>query len=197
MGEVQPKLSGNNWLYNAYQLAAELIEIHDPLWAGTDRDFVIQFAKMKPGDTCPKHTDRCNMAPAYALSMGCFYGGELMCQGVDGTPITMITRHALVKFEGRRPHWVSPFSSTRYSLIWYKKWDRRWTNEQPIMGGPTVKYLTPPTAARHLLCDPNQILAPDDKGPFPSPPDGRPSVASPMELLANDHKKRDRPAGDN
>ena len=51
------------------------------------------------------------------------------------TYMNVDTKNAIVQFDGRNRHYVSKIlNGLRYSVVYYKKFDRRY-NEQPIFTG--------------------------------------------------------------
>ena len=111
----------------------------DPEWASVHQDYVVQCGKMQStnDDYCKAHVDNKNMSWAYGLTLGNFTGGALICNDKNGTPISRDMFRIVTRFEGRREHYVAPFEGTRYSIIWYKKYDRRWIATQPMVEGCT------------------------------------------------------------
>ena len=125
------------WLKTVFALASKLIYATDPEWAGEHKDYVVQCSQMQStnGDYCEAHVDNKNMCWAYGVTLGKFTGGDLVCNDRFGTPIAHNMFHTLTRFEGRREHYVAPFVGTRYNIIWYKKYDRRWKKPRPIGDG--------------------------------------------------------------
>ena len=153
MGDIAEQVyqsKDKKWLKVAFAIAAEIIETVDPTWSGDHKDFVVQFSRMEPSDFCKEHIDRHNVNHAYALSLGSYSGGELICYEKQhtfaGKPIeskhanrtSISTHNSIVKFEGRLKHSVGAINSgVRFSIIWYKKWDRRLLAPEPnFLGGP-------------------------------------------------------------
>ena len=70
------------------------------------------------------HRDKNNVGLSWALSLGHFTGGELICETED--PRTLAchnTKRRPVIFDGARPHWVTPYEGRRYSVILYTSKD--------------------------------------------------------------------------
>lgn len=66
------------------------------------------------------HVDKNNVGLSWALSLGDFEGGELMCETDNPRVLEChTTRRRPVIFDGHRPHWVLPYEGTRYSVILY------------------------------------------------------------------------------
>ena len=66
------------------------------------------------------HVDKNNVGLSWALSLGDFTGGELVCETEDPRVLAChTTRKRPVIFDGHRPHWVLPYEGRRYSVILY------------------------------------------------------------------------------
>jgi hypothetical protein len=66
------------------------------------------------------HVDKNNVGLSWALSLGDFTGGELVCETEDPRVLAChTTRKRPVVFDGHRPHWVLPYEGRRYSVILY------------------------------------------------------------------------------
>ena len=50
------------------------------------------------------------------------------------------TRNRIVRFDGRLDHEVLEFKGVRYTVIFYKNYDRRILQEAPILMKPDVVY---------------------------------------------------------
>jgi len=72
------------------------------------------------------HIDKGDHSYQYALALGDFCGGELVLETDDPEQLTAFeTKRRLTKCDGRRPHWVTKYSGTRYSLIMYRNLGRQ------------------------------------------------------------------------
>ena len=111
------------------RLAAKKMDEHREMWVlaikallEVDPDFVpqvtaIAFTKNFTGSP---HIDTENVGPFYGLALGDFEGGRL-CVECSATEVAAVdTKGKLGKVDGRFPHWVAPFTGTRYSVIFYK-----------------------------------------------------------------------------
>ena len=49
---------------------------------------------------------------------------HLLTEGPDGERRRVRYRNCAAKLDGRYPHWVGPFCGTRYSVIFFKLYDR-------------------------------------------------------------------------
>ena len=68
------------------------------------------------------HIDTQNIAPFYGLALGDFSaGGGALCVECSAREVAHIdTRHRLGRADGRYPHWVAPYTGTRFSVIYYQ-----------------------------------------------------------------------------
>lgn len=67
------------------------------------------------------HRDRKDRSYQYALSLGNFSGGALVAETDNPEELVELeTKGRLTKCDGRRAHWVSPYTGTRYSVIMYR-----------------------------------------------------------------------------
>jgi hypothetical protein len=72
------------------------------------------------------HRDKNDHSYQFALSVGDFTGGELVIETDDPQQLTVLeTKDRLSKCDGRRTHWVTPYSGTRYSIIMYRNIGKR------------------------------------------------------------------------
>jgi hypothetical protein len=67
------------------------------------------------------HIDRHDRDHQYALSLGRFRGGRLMV-GTDDPHLLLSfdTKNRLTLCDARHPHWVTPYTGERFSLICYR-----------------------------------------------------------------------------
>jgi len=107
-----------------------------------DPDYMFTSIQVNRNFLGKPHCDSKDRSYQYALSLGDFSGGKLMIETDDPERLTMLdTRGRLTKCDGRRPHWVTPYEGTRYSLIMYRCLGRQTpllsncgpdTNAQPV-----------------------------------------------------------------
>lgn len=62
----------------------------------------------------PPHIDKNNVGPSYIIALGNYTGGNLVIEGKE-----VNIKDKLYKFNGTKGHWVTPFSGTRYSLVFF------------------------------------------------------------------------------
>jgi len=68
------------------------------------------------------HIDTQNTAPFYGLALGDFgAGGGALCVECSAREVAHVdTRGRLGRVDGRFPHWVAPYTGTRFSVIYYQ-----------------------------------------------------------------------------
>ena len=83
-------------------------------------DFAYSTAHVNRDFNGVPHVDKNNVGLSWALSLGDFTGGELVCETEDPRVLAChTTRKRPVVFDGHRPHWVLPYEGRRYSVILY------------------------------------------------------------------------------
>ena len=119
--------------------AAELLSTIDASYV-QDGDFVLQVHAMDETSKAMKHTDDEDISFQYGIGLGDYSGGELITwssDGIEQPPINL--RNQFVKLDGRLPHMVTPVTSgIRYAVYYYKLYDRRITEPQPVFEPATV-----------------------------------------------------------
>ena len=137
-----------------YRLARELLEQVDPDYA-LNGDFVVQFACTDDAEIhfVKKHTDSHDVSHQYILGLGDYAGGELRCHNGD-THTDLDIKCRLWKVDGRLPHEVLPFKGTRFTVIWFKNYDRRQTRVADVQLQPAEVQLQPADqqAKRRRVC---------------------------------------------
>lgn len=138
MKSMEQKHPADTFKGRLWRLAYQLLEHIDP-WYAEDQDYVLQVSQMQRGDQVPKHVDGHDASYQLAFTFGNFTGGQLRIyptQNVNeaNSPTAYDNRKKVLKFDGRYVHDVSPVrSGTRYCVIFYKVWDRRFQDAQPIV----------------------------------------------------------------
>jgi hypothetical protein len=111
--------------------AAAKLEKHSDLWAlalraleEVDKEFALKytavaFTKNFLGSA---HIDTQNIGPFYGLALGDFSQGDgALCVECSAREVAHVdTRSRLGKVDGRFPHWVAPYTGTRFSVIYYQ-----------------------------------------------------------------------------
>jgi len=115
------------------QLASRKIAQYRSLWdlsiqtiEEADKEFAGKFTALAvtSGFSGSPHIDKQNTGPFYGLALGDFAEGEgSLCVEATSFIVAQVnTKERLAKVDGRYPHWVSPYDSSkvRYSLIFYQ-----------------------------------------------------------------------------
>jgi Leucine-rich repeat (LRR) protein len=113
---------------NIWDAVVALLQTHAP-------DFCKRFTALAVtmNFTGSPHIDTLNVGPFFAMSLGDFEGGNIAVEVSADTVAQVDTRNRLACVDGRRPHWVTPYTSCtttdtttgaggvcpRYSLIAY------------------------------------------------------------------------------
>jgi hypothetical protein len=126
------KLQKNMELWN---LAKQAIE-------SVDAEFAEGFSALAVtmGFTGSPHIDKQNTGPFYGLSLGNFLDGTGgVCVEADYLTVAHVnTKNQMGKVDGRYPHWVAPYTGTRYSLIYYSTW-QEYQQPGPAFFGKVVE----------------------------------------------------------
>lgn len=111
------------------RLAQQKLKKHEQVWKlayqllrEVDPDFAQQYTAiaMTKQFVGSPHVDTENVAPFYGLSLGEFEGGRICVESTPHEVIEVNTRYRFGKIDGRFPHWVSPFTGERYSIVYYQ-----------------------------------------------------------------------------
>jgi hypothetical protein len=86
-----------------------------------DRQFAARFTALAVTKNFrgSPHIDTLNVGPFYGLSLGDFDGGKICVECAATLVAEVDTQGRLAKLDGRFPHWVTKYTGTRYSLIYY------------------------------------------------------------------------------
>jgi len=90
-----------------FTLLKDLIKLWKP-------DFPYTTIQVNKNVVSMPHIDKNNIGPSYGIALGDFYGGELVIEGSN-----FCIKNKFKKFNGTLGHWITPFSGTRYSLIYF------------------------------------------------------------------------------
>jgi len=125
-----------------YILLHEILLLIDQNFAGLDNDWVVNISAMTKGSHyVKKHVDKEDIDSQYAFTLGSFTGGILRSYNNLGEFKDINNFRRVVRFDGRLPHEVSQvLSGCRYSIIFFKLYDRRMTRSAPILNNP--KFVT-------------------------------------------------------
>ncbi|KNC76913.1 hypothetical protein SARC_10610 [Sphaeroforma arctica JP610] len=142
---AKDKLAGYMRLW---ELAREVAVEADPEFA--TRYTAVAFTKNFQGSP---HIDTQNIATFRGLALGDFSdgGGALAVECSANEVAYVDTRHRLGKVDGRYPHWVAPYTGTRYSVIYYQT------------RGEIEPRTTAVFAGESLVHEPTTYCRPEDK----------------------------------
>ena len=131
-----------NWVKDVYKICQQIIRKIDYEYAGDNDDWVVNISAMtNTGHYIKKHTDKRDIDSQYAFTLGSFTGGILSSYNKLNIKKELNNYRRVVCFDGRLPHEVSAVvSGLRYSVIFYKVYDRRMTISAPILNNP--KFVT-------------------------------------------------------
>ena len=144
------------------RVAARKVAAHAKLWAlarrameEADPDYAARYTAVaftRNFEGSP-HIDTQNTAPFYGLALGDFNeGGGALCIECSAREVANIdTRHRLGRADGRYPHWVAPYTGTRYSVIFYQA------------AGGSVPVTTAVFEGEALVDDPPTYCKPEDR----------------------------------
>ena len=123
------------WKKEIFDLSYRLIYQIDKRWLGSNLDFVVQFACMDNNSYIDAHKDK-DVSSQFLVTFGEYSGGHLMLYNNEKHVFERIeTMNNIVQFDGRKKHYVTKVKhGVRYSLVFYKSYDRRY-KEQPIYNG--------------------------------------------------------------
>ncbi|KAL7578829.1 hypothetical protein ACA910_016049 [Epithemia clementina (nom. ined.)] len=141
------------WKKSLWCLASRLLEFIDPDFA-KDEHYVVSFSCIKDkSQYVRRHRDTKDISFQYALGLGDYHGAFLRVYtsnhtyGDDGGRGPRLLPHLdldykriICKMDGRLPHELildrNTFTGTRYSIIWFKLYDRRKDCCDPIFYHP-------------------------------------------------------------
>ena len=126
------------WKLKLWELSNRLIALIDKDFA--DGEFIVNFSCMnKPDQYVKKHVDADDVSHQYALALGNYRNAALRLYDVDDTVIGDFDYHRKVlKMDGRLPHELlsDGFEGERFCIIWFKSYDHRQTQADPILRTP-------------------------------------------------------------
>jgi hypothetical protein len=120
-----------------------LIQAIDSDWAGTEGDWAVQINVISSAEqSINRHTDKHDIAPQYGMALGDYEGGGLTVWTKDETSKqTIDVRNNVVRLDGRNYHQVEPVTEgTRYSIYFFKNYDRRWDTAKPHTDQSSIVY---------------------------------------------------------
>ena len=136
---VEEQKTKEMWEKELWKLCRELLNIIDPEYA--EGEYCVQYACIDDAKKhhVGKHVDQYNISHQYALALGDYSGCSLRVYDKQDNVIGDYDYYRkMLKLDGRLPHELvmNNFKGTRYSLIFFKNYDRLRPVEDPIMEEP-------------------------------------------------------------
>ena len=128
------------WKKELWRKSAELIRLIDPDFAAGE--YVVNYSCMEGGSDhyVRKHVDKDDISFQYAMALGPYEGAVLRVYGEDGETVLgdFDYKYRVCKMDGRVPHELilDNFTGTRFCVIWFKSYDARKTQADPIFTTP-------------------------------------------------------------
>jgi hypothetical protein len=128
------------WKKDLWRQSAELIRLIDPDFAAGE--YVVNYSCMEGGKDhyVKKHVDKDDISFQYALALGAYQGAVLRTYAADGETVLgdFDYRYRVCKMDGRLPHELvlNNFTGTRFCVIWFKSYDARKMQPDPIFDTP-------------------------------------------------------------
>ena len=126
------------WKQELWRLSKELISLIDPDFAAGE--YVVNYSSMtKPEQYVKKHVDSDDISHQYALALGNYRGASLRCYDEQDNVLGDFDYNRKVcKMDGRLPHELisDGFQGERFCVIWFKSYDHRKTQPDPICREP-------------------------------------------------------------
>lgn len=134
-----PATTLKGWKRDLWFAAKDLLMEYDPDYAIND-DYSVSASCLSDPDKhyVRKHIDGCDITYQLATTVGKFTGGAIKCHLPNGSTKTFRNKRKFLKFDGRLAHEVLPFKGRRYTLIFYKVYDRNMTQKAPVFGTPRI-----------------------------------------------------------
>ena len=103
-------------------------------------EYVVNYSCMtKPEQYVKKHVDSEDISHQYAMTLGSYKGAALRMYDDNDNILGDFDYYKKVcKMDGRLPHEVitNDFQGTRFTLVWFKTYDHRKTEPDPICNTP-------------------------------------------------------------
>jgi hypothetical protein len=126
--------------FQAWLLASMIIERVDPNYAAGE--YEVNFSMMNSAQHyVKKHIDGDDISHQYALGLGQYSGAMLRVWSKDQSAYQDFDyRHKILKLDGRNYHELvtNNFQGERFTVIWYKVYDHRMTQPDPICDAPAI-----------------------------------------------------------
>lgn len=126
----------------AWLFAAHIIECVDPHYEAGE--YEVNFSMMDSSKHyVRKHIDGDDISYQYALGLGKYKGAMLRVWSSDqATYQDFDYHHKILKLDGRNYHELVThnFQGERFTVIWYKTYDHRMSQPDPIYDTPTIVF---------------------------------------------------------
>jgi hypothetical protein len=126
------------WKKELWDLSKQLITLIDPDFAAGE--YIVNYSCMnKPEQYVKKHVDADDISHQYALALGDYKNAALRLYNENDRVIGDFDYHRKVcKMDGRLPHELisDGFEGQRFCVIWFKSYDHRKTEADPIFDTP-------------------------------------------------------------
>jgi hypothetical protein len=127
-----------SWKLKLWDLSNQLITLIDPDFAAGE--YVVNYSCMsKPEQYVKKHVDSEDISHQYALTLGDYDGAKVRMYDDEDHVLGEFDYYKRpCKFDGRLPHEVitDNFTGIRFTLVWFKCYDHRKTEADPIFSTP-------------------------------------------------------------
>ena len=126
------------WKQDLWRLSKDLMRLIDPDYV--EGEYLVNYSCMTdPNHYVRKHTDSDDISYQYALALGDYEGAKLRAYDANDQVLGDFDYHnKICKMDGRLPHEVilEDFSGTRFCVIWFKSYDHRKPQCDPIFDTP-------------------------------------------------------------
>ena len=127
------------WKLELWDLSKQLIQLIDPDFA--DGEYVVNYSCMRKAEQyVKKHVDADDISHQYALALGDYKNAKLrLYDEHDRILGDFDYDHKVCKMDGRLPHELiseGGFEGERFCVIWFKSYDHRKIEPDPIFNTP-------------------------------------------------------------
>ena len=128
------------WKKQLWALSKELITLIDKDFAAGE--YVVNYSCMtQPNHFVKKHVDSDDISHQYAMALGEYSGAYLRCYDEEDNVLGDFDyQYEVCKMDGRLPHELisDDFEGERFCVIWFKSYDHRKTEADPICREPCM-----------------------------------------------------------
>ena len=132
------------WIKDIYVELRKVITLIDSKFAANG-DWSVQVnLSDDPNKLMKPHVDDKDMTHQYAIGLGDYTGGELATFREDATgkrtAVKLCIRNKVVKVDGRQWHVATKFKGVRFSIYFFKLWQRNCRTKTGILFPPRIVY---------------------------------------------------------